>query len=141
MSVQHFKLRSGRLHLLKGCENCSVPISCESNPDVISTPMQHKNSHRYMRRRLGFLYHGTLIFVSTNKHHHHGSFRTLSCATMRVMIGSEVPSWIAMLSVEQELGSAGEHLHWHGVRPYIIPAKGNNPRISALPQVTQHLRE
>lgn len=120
-----------------------MPISCESNPEVISTPMQHKKSQRYIRRRLGFLYHGTLQFVSIDRQYRL-RIHTLSSATMRVMIGSEVPSWalmIAMLSSEQRLGSAGEHLQWHRARPYTIPAKGSKPHISALPQVAGHLRE
>ena len=120
-----------------------MPISCESNPEVISTPMQHMKSQRYIRRRLGFLYHGTLHSVRKSRQCR-VRIHTLSSATMRVIIGSEVPSWalmIAILSIEQKLSSAGERLQRHRVRPYTIPAKNSKPHISALPQVTGHLRE
>lgn len=40
--------------------NCSVLMSCESKPEVISTPMQHRKRKMYMRRSFGFLYHTTL---------------------------------------------------------------------------------
>lgn len=49
----------GHSHLLNGPENCSVLMSWESNPEVISTPMQHRNNQTYISRRFGFLYHGT----------------------------------------------------------------------------------
>lgn len=32
-------------------------MSCESNPEVISTPMQQAKRQKYMVRRFGFLYH------------------------------------------------------------------------------------
>jgi len=48
-------------------------MSCESKPDVISTPMQHRKSQKYIIRRFGFLYH-----------------TTLSSATRRVTMGSAV---------------------------------------------------
>lgn len=59
-------------------------MSWESNPEVISTPIQHRKSQKYMTLMFGFLYHGTK-----------------SSATKRVRIGSEVPSFaerIPMLS-------------------------------------------
>jgi len=49
-----------RIHFWKAGENCSVLMSCESKPEVISTPMQQKKRQMYMRRRFLFLYHGTL---------------------------------------------------------------------------------
>jgi hypothetical protein len=70
-------------------------------------------------RRLGFLYHGTL-----------------SSATMRVMIGSEVPSLIAMMLKKLALETAVEYLpQWrHGLdlidqpRPgYLYPYLGTSP--------------
>jgi hypothetical protein len=104
-------------HLLKGWENCSVPMSCESKPEVISTPMQQQKSQRYNSRRFGFLYHGTL-----------------SSATMRVMMGSEVPSLALktpMLTVVSAVKAAGETRQQmgstdliHGTRqaqPFIYP--------------------
>ena len=57
-------------------------MSCESKPDVISTPMQHRNSHTYMRRRFFFLYHGVL-----------------SSATRRVTMGSAVVPTLTILTV------------------------------------------
>jgi len=63
------------LHLFHGLENCKVPMRVESNPEVISIPMQQINRKMYMSRRLGFLYH-----------------LTLSSSAMRVRIGSEKPS-------------------------------------------------
>ena len=48
-------------------------MSCESKPDVISTPMHVRNRKMYMNRRFGFLYHGVL-----------------SPSTRRVTIGSAV---------------------------------------------------
>lgn len=35
-------------------------MSCESKPEVISTPMQQRKRQMYISRRFGFLYHGTL---------------------------------------------------------------------------------
>jgi hypothetical protein len=63
-----------RIHLFQGPENCKTLMSCESNPEVISTPMQHAKRQMYMVRRLGFLYH-----------------LTGSSAAMWVTIGSENP--------------------------------------------------
>lgn len=61
------------IHLWNDWENCSVLMSWESKPEVISTPMQHTNKKMYMTRRFGFLYHGTL-----------------SSSTRRVTMGSAV---------------------------------------------------
>ena len=64
--------------LLSICQTKAInePIfTCESNPDVISTPIQVGKSKRYSIRRFFFLYHGTL-----------------SSATILVMIGSATPS-------------------------------------------------
>jgi hypothetical protein len=49
-------------------------MSCESNPEVISTPMQQAKRQKYIFRRLGFLYH-----------------LTGSSAAICVTIGSENP--------------------------------------------------
>lgn len=60
-------------------------ISCESKPDVASTPIQQKKSHRYIRRRFGFLYHGTL-----------------SSSTKRVTIGSAaVPTFTIVATLDE----------------------------------------
>ena len=57
-------------------------MSWESKPEVISTPIQQQNSHTYIRRRLGFLYHGTL-----------------SSATRRVTMGSAADPTLTILAV------------------------------------------
>jgi hypothetical protein len=62
------------VHLFQGPENCKTLISCESNPEVISTPMQQAKRQKYIFRRLGFLYH-----------------LTGSSAAICVTIGSENP--------------------------------------------------
>lgn len=62
------------LHALKVFEYCSVLSSCESKPEVISTPMQQMKSHTYIMRKLGFFLHDTL-----------------SSSTKRVTMGS--PCW------------------------------------------------
>ena len=59
---------------MKVSEYCSVFRSCESKPEVISTPMQQMKSHTYIIRKLGFLIHDTL-----------------SSSTKRVTMGS--PWW------------------------------------------------
>ena len=70
------KSRGGNIpHAFQGPENCKVLMSCESNPEVISTPMQQAKRQKYMKRRLGFLYH-----------------LTLSSAAICVTMGSENPS-------------------------------------------------
>jgi shikimate kinase len=62
-------------------------MSCESNPEVISTPMQQAKRQKYMVRRLGFLYH--LIGSS---------------AAICVTIGSEIPwTW----GVSSSIGICG----------------------------------
>lgn len=50
---------------------CAVLMSCESNPDVISIPIQVGKSRKYKDRKFGFWYH-----------------LTLSSSTMRVKTGS-----------------------------------------------------
>ena len=48
------------IHSWKGWANWRVLMSCESKPEVISTPMQHRKRKMYINRRFGFLYHITL---------------------------------------------------------------------------------
>jgi hypothetical protein len=48
------------LHALHCGISCTALMICESNPDVISIPMQVGNSIKYMYRKFFFLYHGTL---------------------------------------------------------------------------------
>jgi len=74
--LEYYEKFGWRVHLFQGSENCNALIIVESNPEVISTPMQTRNRKKYMYRRLGFLYHGVL-----------------SCSTKCVTIGSESPSW------------------------------------------------
>lgn len=53
-------IRIKNSHKRYGSVNNMVLMSCESKPDVISTPMQHKNRKMYIRRRLGFIQNRTL---------------------------------------------------------------------------------
>lgn len=48
------------LQLFHFFENCKTLMSCESNPDVVSTPIQQQKRRKYITLRLGFLYHFTL---------------------------------------------------------------------------------
>lgn len=77
-------------------------MSCESKPDVISTPIQHRKSHRYMRRRFRFLYHGTL-----------------SSAAKRVTIGSAVVPTFTILtaSVRRSYGVVDGGVRWCSLAP------------------------
>lgn len=66
------------LHFCHAGEIWTVLIICESNPLVISMPIQHGNSKAYSTLRFLFLYHGTR-----------------SCCTILVKTGSASCAWAA----------------------------------------------
>jgi hypothetical protein len=105
--------RFGRteVHLFQDVENWRTLMSWESNPEVISTPMQQAKRQKYIFRRFGFLYHlmgSSAAICVTMGSENPDALGTANGITRGAMVKVEVFSFRLRDEVEKEIQGSGD---------------------------------